>query len=153
MSSTTYFCPATKVGKNALEPHTGFSIRTSARGAPKNSRTQTMAAEIRAGESTHRQLSGRIPLAVFFPIVLTTAILSFIHEYFHLYFSLIIFYNQYSNLFSKLCAGLSFRTARYGQQRSANMRSCRRELATSGNLDGAEGGISYSLLSDVLHIL
>ena len=33
------------------------------------------------------------------------------------------------------------------------MRSCRRELATSGNLDGAEGGISYSLLSDVLHIL
>jgi len=38
-------------------------------------------------------------------------------------------------------------------QRSANMRSCRRELATRGNFDGAEGGISYSLLSDVLHIL
>lgn len=29
------------------------------------------------------------------------------------------------------------------------MRSCRRELATKGNLDGAEGGISYSLLSAV----
>ena len=83
MSSTTYFCPATKVGKNALEPHTGFSVRTSTRGAAKNSGTRTMAAEIRAilreytsdrgaGESTHRQLSGRIPLAVFFPIVLTT---------------------------------------------------------------------------------
>lgn len=26
------------------------------------------------------------------------------------------------------------------------MRSCRRELATKGNLDGAVGGISYSLL-------
>src|SRR5690554_212699 len=29
---------------------------------------------------------------------------------FYLFFSLIIFYNQYSNLFSKLYAGLSFRT-------------------------------------------
>ena len=87
MSSTTYFCPATKVGKNAVEPHAGFSVRTSTRGAAKNSGTRIPhiagAAEIRAilreytsdrkaGESTHRQLSGRIPLAVFFPIVLTT---------------------------------------------------------------------------------
>ncbi len=30
------------------------------------------------------------------------------------------------------------------------MRGCRRELATKGNLDGAEGGISYSLLYTVL---
>ena len=30
------------------------------------------------------------------------------------------------------------------------MRSCRRELATKGNLDGAEGGISYSLLGALL---
>ena len=28
------------------------------------------------------------------------------------------------------------------------MRSCRRELATKGNLNGAEGEISYSLLDD-----
>jgi hypothetical protein len=39
---------AIKVGKNAVEPHPGFSIRTFTHRAAKNSRTRTMAAELRA---------------------------------------------------------------------------------------------------------
>lgn len=42
-----------------------------------------------------------------------------------------------------------FHAAEYFGQRFANIRSCRRELATKGNLGEAEGGTLYLLLSTV----